>query len=172
MREGVCDGIAKSVKAFCDMMGIHCIVIRGEARQESGNVESHAWNAIKLDGEWRFFDFTFQQMDYFALSYEEMSTDHFKWSADICGGDRGEDYFRRNNLVVHKQEDINRIICGSSLTPIECAFKVDAAWKRYNNSNALEQAVQNLIDRAKVSYRYSYFYNRKGRFYPHRIECC
>lgn len=29
MREGVCDGIVKNVKAFCDMMGIHCIVIRG-----------------------------------------------------------------------------------------------------------------------------------------------
>lgn len=99
-----------------------------------------------------------------------MSTDHFKWSADICEGDRGEDFFRRNNLVVHKQEDMNRMICGSSLRPIECAFKVDAAWKRYNNSNTLEQAVQSLIDRAKVSYRYSYAYNGSQRVGYIRIE--
>lgn len=57
--EGVCDGIAKSVKATCDFMNIPCIIIRGEARKEEGSIGSHAWNAIMIDREWRFFDFTF-----------------------------------------------------------------------------------------------------------------
>ena len=56
---GVCDGFAKTLKAICDFIGLPCVVIDGDARQLTGKTGSHAWNAIKVEGNWQYFDFTF-----------------------------------------------------------------------------------------------------------------
>ena len=181
--EGVCDGIAKSVKAACDLMCIPCIVVRGEARRENGEIGSHAWNVIKVDEDWRFFDFTFditlnqsnpcrkiQRMDYFSITYEEMSVDHFKWSASIESFNKGKDYFERNNMIVRRQEELDRIICNSCSKPLERAYKVDRSWKNYENGMALKVDVNKLIEKTGFSCRYSFAFNEGQRVGYVRIE--
>ncbi len=51
---GVCEGIAKTVKHFCDCLDIDCLVAIGN---EAGD-QRHAWNLIRTD-TWRSYDFTF-----------------------------------------------------------------------------------------------------------------
>lgn len=182
--EGVCDGIAKCVKAACDMMGIPCIVVRGEARQSNDLIGRHAWNAIKVEHEWRFFDFTFDItlnqvnpcrgipcMDYFSIGYDEMSADHFKWSVRMLESKSGQDYFGRNGLIVRSQKELEQIICGSQdENPVECAFKVDRIWKNYKNEKALELAVQKLTKKINIGHKYSFMFNDYQRIGYIHIE--
>lgn len=88
--QGVCEGIAKTVKLLCDQVGIESMVITGTSLSGAGKRwENHAWNAIKVEGNWHYFDFTYDltldqnnpcrqipRYDYFALSLDEISVDH------------------------------------------------------------------------------------------------
>ena len=47
--KGVCLGFAETFRLFMDMAGIECITVTGAAFQSR---EDHAWNMVKLDGEW------------------------------------------------------------------------------------------------------------------------
>lgn len=49
-----CEGYAKTMQYLCDLSGIESTVIVGT--NESG--DTHAWNAVKLDGEWYNIDCT------------------------------------------------------------------------------------------------------------------
>lgn len=99
-----------------------------------------------------------------------MSADHFNWGANINSTNNGKDYFEYSNTVVRRQEDLDRIICDSSSKPVERSFKVDRSWQRYNNSKALEIAVNRLMERTKSDCRYTYTYNESQRVGYVRIE--
>ena len=49
-----CEGYAKCIQYLCDLSGIESIVVVGT--NESG--DSHAWNVVKVDGEWYNLDTT------------------------------------------------------------------------------------------------------------------
>ncbi len=49
-----CGGYAKAIQYLCDKSGIECMVITGNRSDGS----SHAWNKIKIDGEWYNLDTT------------------------------------------------------------------------------------------------------------------
>jgi len=49
-----CEGYAKAMMYLCDMAGIECVVVTGT--NESN--ETHAWNCVKLDGNWYNVDTT------------------------------------------------------------------------------------------------------------------
>ncbi len=48
----VCEGYAKSFKYILNSAGYECELLQGTATNSSGQTESHAWNAVKLDGVW------------------------------------------------------------------------------------------------------------------------
>ena len=52
-----CEGFAKAAKMILDRLGFENEIITGEATHEGETVE-HAWNAIKVDGHYYYFDFT------------------------------------------------------------------------------------------------------------------
>lgn len=56
---GVCEGIAKTVKLFCDRLGIDCLIAVSEADPEHGVRYRHAWNLVKIGGSWLHLDATF-----------------------------------------------------------------------------------------------------------------
>ena len=45
---GVCEGIAKTVKALCDAVGVECIIALGEANPEKGVRYRHTWNILTI----------------------------------------------------------------------------------------------------------------------------
>lgn len=91
---GVCGGYASAMDKLLRAAGIESIIISGEAG-EKGKYEPHAWNLVKLDGEYYHIDATWNDpiytfngvrkdvihYTYFNLTDEEMSKDH-KWDRD------------------------------------------------------------------------------------------
>ena len=82
---GVCDSYSKAYQMLCDAAGVPVSRVTGWAG------ESHAWNAIEIDGEWYYVDVTWddpagaalalsgeENRDYFCLNDDLMSLDHTK----------------------------------------------------------------------------------------------
>ena len=56
---GVCEGIAKSVKVLCDVLGIWCMIAVCGNNPEKGIKYRHTWNIVKIDGQYYHLDVTF-----------------------------------------------------------------------------------------------------------------
>ncbi|MCC6726062.1 MAG: hypothetical protein IT258_16265 [Saprospiraceae bacterium] len=62
-KKGVCEDYSRMYKTMCDAVGLECELIVGDARnfrnafRNKGN-NSHAWNAVKWDGNWHLLDAT------------------------------------------------------------------------------------------------------------------
>ena len=54
----VCEGYAKAFKYLANEAGIECEIMQGDATNKSGEIEKHAWNCVKLAGEWYLVDAT------------------------------------------------------------------------------------------------------------------
>lgn len=96
----VCRGYAEAFKLLMDELGIECQIVTGYAE----NI-SHAWNIVKLDGQWYHIDTTFDdpidesneslenpysnlRYDYFLINDEQIFLDHTMDSnAPACTSD-------------------------------------------------------------------------------------
>ena len=112
---GVCEGIAKTVKALCDAVGLPCIVALSEAAPEIGVRYRHTWNVVTVEGQRYHVDATFdnslqrgmKRYDYFNLDYQHIFRDHQRLVLPLpeCSGDKG--YFYRS-LSFTKTEDVEK----------------------------------------------------------------
>lgn len=85
-KKAVCDGYAKAYKQIMDRLGIPCIVVVGRSKNTSkGEGGAHAWNMVRLSGQWRHIDVTYdakkdwregKRFDYFALTDSQIRRDH------------------------------------------------------------------------------------------------
>ena len=55
---GVCASYSSAYQLLLTEAGIECLIVTGDARDPEGNIESHAWNLIKVDGIWGHVDVT------------------------------------------------------------------------------------------------------------------
>ena len=75
---GVCEGIAKSVKALCDALGIWCVIVLSGNNPEKGIKYRHTWNVVKLGEAYYHLDATFDNsLGKCALTGEEIRYDYF-----------------------------------------------------------------------------------------------
>lgn len=87
----VCDGYAQAFELLCAEAGIYAYMMYGEGVHASGEKESHAWNVVKINGEWYQVDCTWDDpivngvvvgdgsnitYVYFLLTDGEMYADH------------------------------------------------------------------------------------------------
>ena len=106
MREqkAVCSGFSLIFKELCDLSGIESHVIKGVTKVNASeinsnkNIKNHAWNAVKINNEWKLLDITwstgFQDLKtkswvkdfddtYFFMNPEHFLTSHYpeysKW---------------------------------------------------------------------------------------------
>lgn len=98
--EGVCLGYATTFQLLMDMAGIECITVTGAA---FGNRENHAWNMVKLNGEWYCVDSTWDiapvfihvnQYNYFNVTSQYMADTDHQWDYDSVPEATAEDYGR------------------------------------------------------------------------------
>ncbi len=94
---GICLGYATTFQLFMDLLGIECITVRGFAY---GWTEEHAWNMVRLEGDWYCVDVTWNDPVYTGWTPDEETvfrdahnyfnvtsaymrdTDH-QWSGDV-----------------------------------------------------------------------------------------
>lgn len=87
----VCDGYAKAFELMCAEAGIYAYMMYGEGVHPDGSKESHAWNVVKINGQWYQIDCTWDDpivnnevvsdgsnltYTYFLLTDSEMYKDH------------------------------------------------------------------------------------------------
>lgn len=82
---GVCQSYAQAYMMLCQEVGIPNIFVTGVA----GNV-AHAWNLIRIDGQWLHVDCTWDDRggtlppsrSYFCITEEQIKRDH-SWNSDV-----------------------------------------------------------------------------------------
>ena len=93
-------GYATTFQLLMDMAGIECITVTGAA---FGNRENHAWNMVKLNGEWYCVDPTWDiapvfihmnQYNYFNVTSQYMADTDHQWDYDSVPEATAEDYGR------------------------------------------------------------------------------
>ena len=82
-RHGSCAGYAKAFSYLCQMSGIPCICIYGEAYSDGKN-EEHCWNKVFLGGEWYNVDVLWDDMGdishvYCCLTDTRIEKDHYEY---------------------------------------------------------------------------------------------
>lgn len=112
----VCEGIAKAVKVLCDNLGIWCIVALSEANPEKGIKYRHAWNIIKIGGQYYHLDVTFDntlskngviRYDYVNLSDKQIARDHEPviWKTPACS-DGDKFYYKEKKISWTTAEEV------------------------------------------------------------------
>ena len=92
---GVCETYAESYAYLCGLFGLDCWTVNGVAAQ-SGAMSGHAWNILKLDGEWYNVDVTwndgfensspvFIDRQWFGKANAEFAASHVADTSDGVG---------------------------------------------------------------------------------------
>ena len=82
--KSVCEGYAKSLKLFCQVLDIPCVTITGVGYGSKG-FEAHAWNAVRMeDGKWYAVDVTWDDQ-----------TSGIFYDFFLVGGDSVPEYFEK-----------------------------------------------------------------------------
>lgn len=93
----VCQGYAEAFLLLANAAGLEVAYVSGDATNSTGATESHAWNAVKVQGDWYMIDPTWDdptssdgsdvlRYDYFLVSGQQLARDH-TWdqaSAPAC----------------------------------------------------------------------------------------
>lgn len=127
-KKAVCDGISKAAKILLDAVGIHSIVISGNATTPN-NVASgggrHAWNIVWTNGIPYHIDFTFDlnltkatktiHYDYYNLTDEQIKKDHTYAKTTKNNGIptvaiHENDWFREHGLYFTKKKKLREHI--------------------------------------------------------------
>ena len=117
---GVCEGIAKSVKVLCDVLGLWCMIAICGNNPEKGIKYRHTWNIVKIGGQYYHLDVTFDntlgkhslagqelRYDYFNLEDKKIFRDHEPLIAPAPSCTDGDHfYYREKKLSFTKIEDV------------------------------------------------------------------
>lgn len=79
--KGICIGFANSFQLLMDLCGVECITVVGASHQSTGD---HAWNMVRLDGDWYCVDVTWdlgkgRVKRYFNVTSDWMAKTDHQW---------------------------------------------------------------------------------------------
>lgn len=77
---GICLGYASTFQLFMDLLGIECITVEGTAYNGTSD---HAWNQIRLDGEWYCVDVTWDDPVTSGRVSEQTAHRYFNVTSDF-----------------------------------------------------------------------------------------
>lgn len=164
-RSGVCSGYAVAFQYLMHKIGIECLYVVGKVQKKGSKrfTESHAWNLLKLEGEYYYIDVTWGDYsntkleknysgeiayNYFCITTEELEIDHrldkeFSYcpvcTATACN------YFVRTGLYL-KKYDFERI---KSITLKSVQNKNKSFEIRFENAEDFRLAHKELIENGK-----------------------
>lgn len=116
--KAVCEGYARAIQYLLQKCGIECAEVAGYVRKETGEKGvAHAWNIIKIDGDYYYMDTTWDDssntvqtvkkremgFNYFCITTEELTRtrniDLVPVQMPVCSAVKAN-YFYHNNLVL------------------------------------------------------------------------
>jgi transglutaminase-like putative cysteine protease len=138
----VCDGISKAYVVLCQMEGIACVRVTGYANEPA---VGHAWNKVKIDGQWFVVDATWGNTSTNGnsnefLSYQDfMISDETKESYNCQPSNyiyqgiaaTGENKYYENNGFVYNEVYYDFII--ESQTELDILIKYCASYESIEN---------------------------------------
>ena len=115
----VCQGYAEAFSLFMDELGVPCKMITGTADNGSGT-QSHAWNAVQLNGGWYYIDVTWddplmsghsnypdgsnRSHEYYLVTESMIGADHFPGVA--LPTPAGTDLSYHNDAVAKRNSEV------------------------------------------------------------------
>ncbi len=171
----VCDGYSKAFQLCMDILGIECIRVTGY-----GNGGGHAWNAVKLDGEWYMVDVTWDDpvpdtpgrvlYNYFNVTDAQMKRDH-EYECEIQANGTKYNYYSMQENYVTNIDDyyayVNKHLGvaaqGESVTVI---VELDTPWtsellNQYMDFSKLTETKNCRVDVNFSTYVAQYTWTRK-----------
>jgi len=71
----VCSGYARLFMQLCNKYGLECVPVYG-----TGSGQNHVWNKVKVNGEWKYIDVTWDDNTssdrWYLISESQMNSDH------------------------------------------------------------------------------------------------
>lgn len=114
----VCQGYAETAKLLLNMAGIEAHIVSGTA-----NGGGHAWNKVKIGGEYYNLDVTWDDpvpdvagrltYSYFNVTDEELRADH-TWEDELPAADKTTyNYYEVNHLTVNSPQELSARIAAA-----------------------------------------------------------
>lgn len=161
----VCDGYAKGVKLLLDELGVDSLLVYGTAREIN-----HAWNMVKLEGEYYHVDTTWDDPDlkhifdeklyiYFGLNDEMISKNH-TWDSKkypVCNATKFN-YYHYHQRISRSMEELTEQLASSlnsGKRTVSVLLNMSAT-----SENLLQSAILNAIRSSGTSItKYTYVFD-------------
>ncbi|WP_455543767.1 transglutaminase domain-containing protein [Intestinibacter sp.] len=119
-KNAVCDGISKAFKQLCDLARINCNVVYGDGWNEYEKPQKHAWNMVKIEGNWYHIDetwninlserFKYVRYDYFNLREIDITKDHINFGKlEVCNS-LENNYFYENKCILNGENELDKFL--------------------------------------------------------------
>jgi hypothetical protein len=138
-RSSVCNGFARGLQTLLDNAGIENKFITGDLGSDATGWGGHAWNMIKVDGNWYYADITHSRgYKHFLLSERALRADH-RWDTSELpatpsisfGGTDQRNYFIPNgNNVFYYEENLQRLQKYDGITGITTTVESNITHRR------------------------------------------
>lgn len=178
----VCEGYAKAFKCLLDMMSIPCNIVYGFGYDSRlGIEESHAWNLIRIDGNWLHVDTTYDttirsgvvpRYDYFGLTNEQILIDHrYDVSKYPETNHLGYGYYDRSNLVMKKRNQMKDYVASVLRSgKSDCVFKLLYSSNGNNLDFKVSSEIQELLTQLRMNLQYTMDFNFNQRVFNLHFE--
>lgn len=176
---GVCLGYAQAMDRLLKASGIDSTIITGEADNGEGKgYESHAWNIVKIGGQYYHLDPTWDDLinkdgieairhSYFNLSDEQIGKNH-KWDKSKYTECTNIEYNFNNLKLVETDENGNNIVAVNNYEEFYSEIKKELSQgtsgttfriKNFDNNpdkieSYIDRAYKNLSKAGRCSYSY------------------
>ncbi|MDE5582680.1 MAG: hypothetical protein K2J08_03100 [Ruminococcus sp.] len=150
-----CEGYAKAFGCLASRLGLSSVLVTGKT--DKG--ENHAWNQVKIDGEWYNLDVTWDETDsedisrkvYFLCNDETFGNTHIAENAYFkpfsCTATESS-YYIKNGLFAETAEQAGAIITrelADGNTKIELKFADNTAYADFKKKFVEEQKVFDIL---------------------------
>lgn len=150
-----CEGYAKSMKYLLDECGIENYITVGTTQTESGEVQGHAWNIVKIDGNYYHLDSTWDdsaedsapnRYAYFNITDEEIMVTHNVEERFLGRCQASNDnYYVRNSIYFSAYDSELRSTVSSELAK-QAILGNNFVSFRMSDKEALKEAEEELFE--------------------------
>jgi hypothetical protein len=152
-----CEGYARAMQLLMDMQGIPCYIVTGEASNLAGLTGGHAWNKVRVGGDWYHLDATWDDPvaedgghvtshAYFNVTDAEIGRTHeVNDGSNPCAATK-ENYFVRKGLQF---ASLDRAAEDALSKAIREAMRAgdNAAELRFTSQAAMDEGLSYLFDK-------------------------